>query len=99
MRMLSMLLIVAVFAVYNLTIYKTAGDEFTQPLPIRAIAGKNLWQTYNCNSCHQLYGLGGYLGPDLTNVYAASGKGPEYIKGFLNSGVGAMPQFHFTEKE
>lgn len=94
-----MLLIVCVFAFYNLTIYKTAGDEFTEPFSPKAIAGKNLWQNYNCNSCHQLYGLGGYLGPDLTNVYTTSGKGPEYIKGILNSGIGTMPPFHFSQKE
>jgi len=43
--------------------------------------------------------LGGYLGPDLTNVISVKGKGPEYVKAFLNSGVKAMPKFNFTEEE
>lgn len=61
--------------------------------------GQQLWQRHNCFSCHQLYGLGGYLGPDLTNVYSEKGKGKDYIKSFLNSGVKTMPRFNFSEKE
>lgn len=60
-------------------------------------AGKLVWQKYNCNACHQVYGLGGYLGPDLTNVY--SKRGPAYIQAFLKTGTGAMPQFHLSDKE
>lgn len=59
--------------------------------------GKILWQQYNCNSCHQIYGLGGYLGPDLTNVY--SRRGQEYIKAFLKNGTNVMPNFHLPENE
>ncbi len=60
-------------------------------------AGKLVWQKYNCNACHQVYGLGGYLGPDLTNAYSL--KGQEYIKAFLKTGTGAMPQFHLSDEE
>jgi len=42
----------------------------------KALQGQQLWQQNNCFSCHQIYGLGGYLGPDLTNVYSQRGKGP-----------------------
>lgn len=59
--------------------------------------GKLVWQENNCNACHQVYGLGGYLGPDLTNVY--SQKGQEYIKAYLNIGKGAMPEFHLSTEE
>ncbi len=61
------------------------------------IKGKSTWQQYNCNSCHQVYGLGGYLGPDVTNVY--SNKGPAYIQAFLKKGTAIMPDFHLTEQE
>lgn len=64
-----------------------------------AIQGQELWQKNNCASCHQIYGLGGYLGPDLTNVYSNPKKGPNYIKAFLNSGVKMMPKFKFSETE
>jgi nitric oxide reductase subunit C len=60
-------------------------------------SGKLNWQKYNCNACHQLYGLGGYLGPDLTNVY--SGKGEAYIQAFLKNGTTIMPDFHLTDLE
>ena len=64
-----------------------------------ALRGQNLWQQNNCTACHQIYGLGGYLGPDLTNVISADSKGPQYVKAFLNSGVKAMPKFNFSEEE
>ena len=57
--------------------------------------GKMNWQKYNCGSCHQVYGLGGYLGPDLTNTY--SKKGEEYIKTFLKGGTVVMPNFHLDD--
>lgn len=59
--------------------------------------GKKLWQEKNCISCHQIYGLGGYLGPDLTNSY--SKRGPDYIKAFLRSGTEVMPNYDFSENE
>ena len=63
----------------------------------QCVKGMDLWQKYNCNACHQVYGLGGYLGPDLTNVYSIKGK--EYISAFLKSGTQIMPNFNFTDEE
>ncbi len=62
----------------------------------RADQGKKIWQENNCISCHQIYQLGGYLGPDLTNVYA---KGPQYIKAFVQNGTAIMPKFELSEPE
>lgn len=59
--------------------------------------GKLIWQQYNCNACHQVYGLGGYLGPDLTNTYSL--KGPAYITAFLQNGTATMPNFHLNGQE
>ncbi|MFZ1676969.1 MAG: cytochrome c [Saprospiraceae bacterium] len=59
--------------------------------------GKLVWQEKNCNACHQVYGLGGFLGPDLTNEYSL--KGPDVIKAFLISGTATMPSFHLTAEE
>lgn len=40
------------------------------PIPEHALAGKQVWQRNNCISCHTLFGNGGYLGADLTNITA-----------------------------
>ena len=64
-----------------------------------ALEGEHIWQENNCMACHQLYGLGGYLGPDLTNVISNPSKGKEYVKAFFNSGVKSMPKFNFSEEE
>ena len=64
-----------------------------------AAEGRLVWQKYNCQSCHQLYGLGGYLGPDLTNIYSTSGKGEIVIKALIKSGTIQMPSFDLTAKE
>lgn len=61
-----------------------------------ASQGRLVWQKYNCQACHQLYGLGGFLGPDLTNV---SQKGFFYVDAFLKTGVNSMPKFSLSEEE
>lgn len=61
--------------------------------------GKLLFQEYNCISCHQIYGLGGYMGPDLTNVMSEPNKGEGYVKSFIQNGTLRMPNFKLTESE
>ena len=61
--------------------------------------GKLLFQEYNCIACHQLYGLGGYLGPDLTNAYSDIYRGELYIKAFLQNGGRRMPNFKLTQEQ
>ena len=63
------------------------------------MSGKMIWQQNNCSACHQLYGLGGFLGPDLTNIYSNQGKGPAYIKAFVQNGTTVMPSFHLPDQE
>lgn len=91
--------LVTLFCVYNFIIYTSKDQARPIMLSTEAIQGQHLWQKNNCWACHQTYGLGGYLGPDLTNVFSAPNKGPAYIKAFLNSGVKSMPKFNFTEDE
>lgn len=85
------------FLVYNFKIYTGKESYGNVVLSEKAVRGQNLWLKNNCNSCHQIYGLGGYLGPELTNIY--SFKDENYLKAMLNSGVKSMPLFNFDEAE
>ena len=64
-----------------------------------AAKGKMTFQKYNCAACHQLYGLGGYLGPELTTVISAPGKGKIYAKAILQKGTQRMPDFKLNDEE
>jgi len=98
-NVLVILLLLVVFSIYNASVYTV--NHYKQPVKLSetALQGQLLWQENNCWSCHQIYGLGGYLGPDLTNIYSNPNKGAGYIKAFLNSGVKSMPKFDFTEPQ
>ena len=65
------------------------------------LAGAHAWQRHNCQSCHQLYGFGGFLGPDLTN--AADRLGPDGLRQRLEQvvteGAGQMPAFDTSPDE
>ncbi|GMQ82849.1 MAG: hypothetical protein BMS9Abin05_2312 [Rhodothermia bacterium] len=86
------------FAVFTIFVYTAGTDVEPGPIPISNIGrdGRLLYQKYNCTSCHQLYGLGGYIGPDLTN---AAGKGEAYLKAFLQNGSAVMPNYNLPEHE
>jgi nitric oxide reductase subunit C len=79
-------------AVYWIPITQSNADD-------QILRGKEIWQQKNCNACHQLYGLGGFLGPDLTNVFSHKGKGPDYIKAFVSGGTATMPAFDLSNQE
>jgi len=86
------------FTAYSWMVYMHAEDRNNVAhLDRHTKAGWQLWQDKNCQSCHQLYGLGGYMGPDLTNVY--SEKGPKYMETFIKYGTGKMPNFHLNDSE
>jgi nitric oxide reductase subunit C len=93
-------IMLCVFITYNIILYTQQTSASSAPMMSQeALKGEQLWQENNCTACHQLYGLGGYLGPDLTNVISNPAKGEHYVKGFLNSGTKSMPKFSFSEEE
>ncbi len=75
-----------------------------EDLSASVVAGKRVWQKYNCNDCHTILGLGGYYSPDLTRVYSRIGstgiaervRRPEAV---LASSWRKMPQQHLQEPE
>ncbi len=63
----------------------------------QARLGQNIYQDKNCIACHQFYGLGGYMGPDLTNVIST--RGEAYAGAFITSGTARMPNFDLSPDE
>lgn len=94
-----LLLLMALFLSYNYIVYTDSAAYGKVRLSEKALQGEKLWLQNNCNSCHQIYGLGGYLGPDLTNVYSFRKHDEKYLKSMFNSGIKAMPLFNFNEIE
>ncbi len=96
---LILVILVIAFVFYNYAVYTGDAHIVSHRLSRAAIRGQDIWQKNNCSACHQIYGLGGYLGPDLTNIHSHPSKGPEYIRGILNSGIRHMPEYQFGERE
>jgi len=88
--------LLSAFLCYSIYIYATLPAS-KETVSKESANGKLLWQKYNCNACHQVYGLGGFLGPDLTNSWTL--KGPAFINAFLKNGTGIMPNFHLSDNE
>ena len=72
-------------------------DVRSAPLSAAALAGRELWQRHACQTCHQFYGQGGFLGPDLTN--AASRVDSTRLVSLLTVGSGQMPPLGFSDGE
>lgn len=98
-KFLILLTLLVTFLVYTASVYTkgTALSESNPMLDTAAIHGKVLWQKYNCSSCHQVYGLGGFIGPDLTTTI--SRKGDAYARAIMLSGTKRMPHYGMTEQE
>lgn len=61
------------------------------------VSGKRIWLRENCMVCHQFYGMGGYLGPDLTNVISRLGS--ETTAWVIRNGRGSMPDLNLPEED
>jgi nitric oxide reductase subunit C len=61
--------------------------------------GRQLFLDFNCTACHQFYGLGGHMGPDLTNVTRTTGKGAAYARGIILHGTERMPMLGVTPEQ
>jgi len=88
----------AAFVAYSAYVY-TAGTRVPQPVALTDSVhdGYRLFQQHNCIACHQFYGLGGYMGPDLTNVI--SNRGEAYAGAFITAGTASMPNLGLSSNE
>ena len=89
---------VVLFVAYSINVY-TAGTStpHLEPMSDQSRLGQQVFQEHNCIACHQFYGLGGYMGPDLTNVI--SNRGAAYARAFIVAGTVRMPKLDLTESE
>ncbi len=66
-----------------------------EPLSELERTGLSIWRENNCQACHQIYGFGGFLGPDLTN--RVTDQTPDQqLSRILTSGSRKMPAFNFS---
>ena len=72
-------------------------DDRSPPLSEAAVRGRVVFHRNACQVCHQLYGQGGFLGPDLTN--AASRVDDTRLTSLLTVGSGQMPAMHLSAGE
>jgi nitric oxide reductase subunit C len=90
-------ILVVAYCAYSFLIYsRSSRDAAPSPAITKGFA---VWQSKNCQACHQLYGLGGYMGPDLTNIISDTNKGPAYAAAFIQAGTAKMPQFNLSAQE
>lgn len=92
-------LLVVVYAAVSLVAYTDYPRHSNAP-PLTDLErrGLHLWRRHNCQVCHQIYGFGGFLGPDLTNR-VTDATATDELGPILQEGAGAMPAFHFTAAE
>ena len=86
------------FIFYSGYVY-TKGTEAAHLPPMNEVErhGADVFQQYNCIACHQFYGLGGYMGPDLTNVI--SNRGEAVARAFIMAGTASMPNLGLSPEE
>ncbi len=66
-----------------------------EPLSDLERTGLRIWRENNCQACHQIYGFGGFLGPDLTN--RVTDQTPDQqLSRILTAGSRKMPAFNFA---
>src|SRR5262245_64295127 len=84
--------LVLAFAGQTALVYTDSTADGHACLEATALRGRQLWLGNNCYTCHQLYGFGGFLGPDLTN--AAPRLTRARLDDVLTQGSLQMPPFH-----
>jgi nitric oxide reductase subunit C len=61
----------------------------TAQLTDQVVAGKQVWQSKNCNDCHTILGIGGYYAPELTKTF--NRRGGAWLRAFLKDPQKVLP--------
>ena len=93
------LILFLAFSTYTLAVYRYCDNKEVNMPSKQVAAGWKVWQEKNCQTCHQIYGLGGYMGPDLTNISSDTSKNELRIKTFIKYGTGKMPDFKLNDSD
>jgi nitric oxide reductase subunit C len=96
-RKLMLGILACAFSLQTALIYADQAGPDVGPLSATALAGRGVWQKNNCQTCHQIYGFGGHLGPDLTNIVASLGI--DTFAAFLKAGPAQMPTYALSQDE
>ncbi|HJM58738.1 MAG TPA: cytochrome c [Planctomycetota bacterium] len=96
-RKLMVMSLIGIFAGQTWLVYSDPAGRVAPPLSELALEGRKVWHDYNCQSCHQLFGFGGFLGPDLTNL--AEEMTPARYEVILTEGRGLMPSLDLKAEE
>jgi len=98
-REIALWILLAVYAGVSVVAHTDYPRRSDDP-PLNAVEqdGLRLWRANNCQACHQIYGFGGFLGPDLTNRVTDDTPDETYWW-ILTKGSGRMPAFDFEDSE
>jgi nitric oxide reductase subunit C len=98
-KQLILFVLAACFIMYSSYVYVDGTAQHAPTMTAAAVQGKLLFQKHNCIACHQIYGLGGYLGPELTTVISNPARGELLARAIIQSGTSRMPQFNLRADE
>ena len=90
-----MIILVTCFIIQSCLVYFDANES--PSLSVAASRGRRIWHQHNCQTCHQFFGFGGFLGPDLTNV--SERLTPGRLNDLLTVGSSQMPAFNLAPEE
>ena len=96
-RKFVMAMLVSVFLIQGWFVYTDKTGRRSPALSKQSQHGHEIWQKQNCQTCHQLFGLGGFLGPDLTRVTGRFP--PEAFSAVLRSSPPPMPDYTLSDAD
>lgn len=76
---------------------KLVGEKIPSAVPTEEISGKQVFEDWECRSCHTFQGKGGSVGPELVDLHESYNLNE--MKEFLTNPPEDMPPFEGSEKE